>query len=111
MIYDRSAAIDKLIGFMDGTAMGISRPKFNLLQRVDYNGHKQKTYLKFQAVTSPEGMILNVSGPIEGRRNDQTLYLRSGLEGELPEISEKDGKRYCISVSYTHLTLPTILLV
>lgn len=54
-----------VIGFIDGTVRGICRPiKY---QRSCYNGHKRKHALKFQSVTLPNGLILQMFGPMEGK--------------------------------------------
>lgn len=95
-IFEKSAGLTRMVGFIDGTVLGIARPKGNLSLRVVYNGHKRKHALKFQAVNSPDGLIQHVAGPIEGRRHDWTLYIRSGLEENLPEVLEIDGVRYRI---------------
>ena len=75
-----SNTLPNCVGFIDGTVIGIARPKGNLAQWVVYNGHKRKHALKYQAVNTPDGMIVHLHGPIEGRRHDWTLYIRSGLD-------------------------------
>ncbi|CDF38936.1 unnamed protein product [Chondrus crispus] len=88
-------ALQNCIGIIDGTVIGIARPKGHKRQRVVYNGHKRKHALKYQAVTTPDGLILHAAGPIEGRRHDWTLYVRSGLDEVLPGLLDFDGLRYC----------------
>ena len=61
-VYDKSAALDNCIGFIDGTVRPICRP--GELQRVVYNGHKRVHALKFQSFTLPNGMIANMYGPL-----------------------------------------------
>lgn len=95
-IHAKSKTLDTCIGFIDGTVLGIARPKGNLAQRVVYNGHKRKHALKYQAVNTPDGLIQHVYGPLEGRRHDWTLYIRSELDEVLPMVLEVDGVRYCI---------------
>ena len=85
-IRDKSEGLDNCIGFTDGTVIGIGRPSGLDSQLVAYNGHKTKHALKFQAVNSPDGMILHAYGPIEGRRHDWTLYVISGLDEQLPAL-------------------------
>ena len=55
-------------GFVDGTVWPISRRDKN--QCIVYNGHKRVHALKFQSVTVPNGLIANLSGPVEGLRHD-----------------------------------------
>ena len=66
-------------------------------QRTAYNGHKRKNALKFQSLTTPDGLILDAFGPLEGRRHDWTLYIRSDAEDLLHIVLEvSDGMKYCI---------------
>jgi len=95
-IHDRSQALSNCIGFIDGTVIAVSRPSDHEAQNVAYNGHKRKHALKYQAVTTPDGLILHVYGPLEGRRHDWTLYMRSGLDESLGDLLLVDGKQYVI---------------
>lgn len=95
-VYDKSGCLENCIGFIDGTVLGIARPSGNMLQLSAYNGHKRKHSLKYQVVNTPDGMIMHVYGPVEGRRHDWTLYVRSELESILPAALDFEGKRYCI---------------
>ena len=95
-IRDKSEGLENCIGFIDGTVIGIARPSGFDSQLVAYNGHKRKHALKFQAVNSPDGMIPHTYGPMEGRRHDWTLYVRSGLDEQLPVLLNVEGKRYCL---------------
>ena len=93
-IHNKGIALPNCIGFIDGTFIGIARPKGHKRQRVVYNGHKCKHALKYQAVNTPDGLILHAAGPIEGRRHDWTLYVRSSLDEVLPGVLNFDGLRY-----------------
>jgi hypothetical protein len=62
---------------MDGTLEEISRPIQN--QRLVYNGWKRMHCLKYHVIITPDGMIIHVFGPIEGRRHDETCFKRSGV--------------------------------
>ena len=59
-----------------------------------YNGHKRSHALKFQTVTTPDGLFFH-AGPIEGRRHDWTLYIRSGVDDALPHVIEINSTLYC----------------
>ena len=96
VVYEKSHALDNCVGFLDGTVIGIARPKGYEMQRVAYKGHKRKHALKFQAFNSPDGLVLHVYSPIEGRRHDWTIYTRSGLNEHQPEIFNIYCERYCI---------------
>lgn len=95
-VYEKCQALTNCVGFIDGTVIGISRPKGNAMQKVAYNGHKRKHALKFQAVNTPDGLIMHVYGPIEGRRHDWTMYTRSGLDEHLPDLLGINGVQYCL---------------
>ena len=64
--------------------IGIAIPKGYTTQQITYNGHKRKHALKFQALKSPDGLIMHVHGPIEVRSHDRTMYTRSSLDMNLP---------------------------
>lgn len=95
-VYQKSGCLQNCVGFIDGTVLGIARPSANTLQIVAYNGHKRKHSLKYQALNTADGMIAHVYGPVEGRRHDWTLYVRSNLEDTLPVLLDVNDKRYCI---------------
>ena len=67
-----------------------------MLQRVAYNGHKRKHAMKCQGVTSPCGLDLHLSGPLEGRRHEWTMYVQSGLDETLEDTLFIDRVRYVI---------------
>ena len=67
---DKSEILENCVGFIDGTVIGIALPSGFDSQLFACNGHKRKHALKFQAVNSPDGMILHAYGPMEGRRHD-----------------------------------------
>ena len=54
------------MGFIDGTVRACSRPQIS--QRMLYNGHKRHHALKYHAVSTPNGLIANLFGPVEGKR-------------------------------------------
>jgi len=95
-VYGKMKALTNCIGFIDGTVIKIARPKGNRRQRVCYNGHERSHALKFQAVTTPDGLFVHSAGPIEGQRHDWTLYIRSGLDEILPSVLDLQETRYCI---------------
>ncbi|KAJ8017757.1 hypothetical protein HOLleu_44613 [Holothuria leucospilota] len=62
-----------------------------------YNGHKRIHALKFQSVTTPNGLIAHLYGPVEGRRHDAYILRESGLLEELEARSrDPEGKILCI---------------
>lgn len=95
-IYAKTNALDNCVGHIDGTVLGIARPNEQGLQEVVYNGHKRKHALKFQAITAPDGLFLHCYGPMEGRRHDWTLYVRSNMDAQLESAMYHDAREYCI---------------
>ncbi|RHY57059.1 hypothetical protein DYB30_004107 [Aphanomyces astaci] len=68
------------IAFIDGTKQFISRPtprptasEPENLQRVVYNGHPRRHCLNWQGVSVPDGIIVGMYGPVEGRHHDSTM--------------------------------------
>lgn len=87
-----------IIGFIDGTIRPLCRPiRF---QRVVFNGHKRCHSLKFQSVVSPDGMILNMFGPVEGRRHDSALLRLSSIQEQFEErrleLVGEDGLQFSL---------------
>lgn len=74
-------------GFVDGTKEYVSRPSarrnptspYENLQRSLYNGHPRRHCFNWQAVTAPDGIIVSIFGPVEGRRHDSTMLSMSGI--------------------------------
>jgi hypothetical protein len=64
------------------------------MQRATYSGRKRKPGLKWQVVTTPDGMLFHVFGPFERRRHDMHLYAESGLDDVLAERLLIVGAQY-----------------
>ena len=70
--------------FIDGTVMmPICRTMPLKNQREVYNGHIRIHALKYQSIVLPKGLVDNLSGPMEGRRDDATLFVERLREREL----------------------------
>ena len=76
-VADKGAPLLNVWGFIDGTVRGICRPKS--YQQSVFNGHKRIHALKFQSIVAPNGVIVDLFGPIEGRRHDAALLNESNL--------------------------------
>lgn len=61
-VYNKGAALNNCVGFVDGTIRPICRPEKS--QRAVYNGHKRVHCIKFQSVVLPNGLIANLYGPV-----------------------------------------------
>ena len=85
-IKDNTDGLHRCVGFIDSTVIGIARPTGYKTQIVAYDGHKRKHSLKFQVLNSPDGPLVHSYVPKEGIRHDWTLYVRSSLDEQLPNI-------------------------
>jgi hypothetical protein len=73
----KGAPLDVVVALIDGTLQKNARPSNN--QRLIYNGWKCIHCLKYHALISPDGIVIHVYGPVDGRRHDETVYKESGL--------------------------------
>jgi nuclease HARBI1 len=81
----------RIWGFIDGTLLKICRPTWN--QKAAYSGHKRIHGLKFQNVTTPDGLIANLSGPIAGCRHDSHMLTASETVDKLRDaMPGTDGR-------------------
>ena len=74
-IYRKGAALDNCWGFIDGTVRPVARPGEH--QRVLFNGHRRVRAIK--SVVAPNGLIVNLFGPVEGRSHDSGMLAMSGM--------------------------------
>jgi hypothetical protein len=72
-------------GFIDGTMRAINRPLEN--QNLYYSGYKKCHAVKYQAVTTPDGLMSHLAGPWEGKHSDYRMYIESHLRGKLKAIN------------------------
>ena len=81
----KGAPLRNCFGFVDGTVRPICRPGEH--QRIVYNGHKRVHALKYQAIATPNGLIANLYGPIEGCRHDAGMLRESNLLNDLERVA------------------------
>ena len=62
---------------MDGTVTQICRP--GKMQRTVYNGHERVHAIKFQGIATPNGLVANLYGPVEGKRRDSGMLADSAI--------------------------------
>ena len=80
---------------MDGTVRPICRK--NQDKRTVYNGHKKVHGIKFQSVVTPNGLIANLFGQVEGSKHDSGILAMSGLLNLLEQHSfTPDDQPLCI---------------
>ena len=73
----KGAPLNVVVALIDGTLQKNARPSNN--QRLVYNGWKRIHCLKYHALISPDGIVIHIYGPVDGRRHDETVYKESGL--------------------------------
>lgn len=95
-INQKCAALENCIGFIDGTVLGIARPGDHAEQHAAYNGHKRKHALKFQTITTPDGLIIHAHGPMAGSRHDWALYVDANTDEQLQNVCRVGEVQYYI---------------
>lgn len=106
-LVDAGCPLDRCFGFIDGTLVPTCRPGDN--QEVAYNGHKRVHGLKFQSVTTPDGLLRDFHGPYEGQRHDAAILNESGLLDRLQAICDTHG-RYFIYGDPAYPVTPLIMV-
>ena len=95
VIHDKGTPLQNCFGFIDGTVRRLCRPGRN--ERVLYNGHKKVHAIKFQSVATPNGLVANLFGSVEGKRHNSTMLVRSGLLPLLTQHAvDRNGNPLCI---------------
>ena len=93
-IHEKGAPLQNCWAFIDGTVRPMCRPMLN--QKVVYNGHKRVHALKFQGLTTPNGLIANLAGPYEGKKHDASLLAESEILEDLSNLRGTRGEEVCI---------------
>ncbi|KAE8888936.1 hypothetical protein PF003_g26854 [Phytophthora fragariae] len=96
----KGAPLNCCWAFIDGTKQYVCRPSardnpasaYENLQRALYNGHPRRHCFNWQGVTTPDGIIVSMYGPVEGRRHDSTMLNMSCLLDELASDEVFQGK-------------------
>ena len=94
-VHEKRAPLQNCFAFIDGTVRPLCKP--GQYQRVLFNGHKRVHAIKFQSVVTPNGLISNLHGPVEGKRHDSGMLAQSGLLPQLQQFAHKpNGEPVCI---------------
>ena len=94
-IHAKGAPLDVCWGFIDGTLRQVARPGED--QQPMYSGHKRHHGFKMQSISAPNGLIVNLYGPIAGSRHDSYLLSQSGLLNLLERYSyAPNGQPLCV---------------
>ena len=77
-------------GFLDGCKWPISRPGGNInLQRPFYSGYICGHCFSYHVISTPDGMIVHMHGPLAGRANDLITLANSKI---LTRMAAAPGK-------------------
>ena len=101
-IHDRGAPLDNCFGFIDGSVRPVCRAEG---QTAVYCGERVDA-LKFQSVVTPNGLIVNLYGPMPGGKHDTALLQDSCVLNYMattPDFTRDDGTPL---VLYGDLALP-----
>ena len=83
-IYEKCGLVETVWGFIDGTLRKTCRPTY--FQRNAYSGHKRCHGLKFLSITTPDGLIAMLHGPINGNRHDSHMLRESCIINKLRDM-------------------------
>ena len=107
VIHEAGAPLTRCVCFIDCTKIRMCRPSGdNAYQRAVYSGHKRIHCLIYQTVTTPDGLMFGMYGPVEGRRHDLTLLRESGWNNVWSECLYIDGEWYYIYGDSAYLLRP-----
>jgi len=104
-VLEKGGPLDNCVGFIDGTGVFVARPG-GALHRSVYSGHERNHMLKFQTVTTPDGLSFHLYGPVEGRRHVITMYREAGMDDMLQAGLHIGGIQYCIYGDKAYLIRP-----
>jgi hypothetical protein len=81
----------KIVMFIDGTCVMISRPSggtnaFYDLQRLFWSGYKKYHNINFFVIVAPNGLVIDVCGPVPGRHSDKWVQSWSSTERRLRRL-------------------------
>ena len=80
--------------FIDCTVRGCARPLYG--QEAIYGGHKKKHGLKYQALATPDGLIVCLFGPDVCRHHDLRLLADSALLERIEALQQATGREWLI---------------
>lgn len=81
--------------FIDEAVIDTARPSGqDMQQRVTHHGDKYKNALKFQSVTTPDGLCIHLHGIGVGHCHDMFLYASSDVDEQLRHCLVVNGKQF-----------------
>lgn len=85
-----------IVMFIDGTCRRISRPTsgrsaFYDLQRLFWSGYKKYHNINFSVIVAPNGLVIDICGPVPGRHSDKWVQSWSNTETRLRQLLGRTG--------------------
>lgn len=97
-VKEAGAPLNRCVGFIDCTKIRMCRPGgTNVNQRSCYSGHKRVHCLSYQTLTTPDGLIFALHGPIVGHWHDLTLLRDSNWNLILDNCLFTSNQQYYIN--------------
>jgi nuclease HARBI1 len=78
-IRERESSFHQVVGFLDGTRQPVASSTDPTMQRASYN-KKYGPNMAWQYATGPDGLCIDMFGPVNGSRHDSAVFSRSQLE-------------------------------
>jgi hypothetical protein len=110
----KKSGLDIVFGFLDGTVRPVCKP--GDAQNELYNGKDCVHALKYQIVSTPDGIIRHLDGPWPGRRHDQHMVTSAPCTTGLPALHDwllahsrtPYGSQYVVYADAGYATAPGI---
>lgn len=109
-IRSAGAPLHDCVGFIDCTKIRMQRPGgTGANQRACYSGHKRVHCLIYQTLSTPDGLVFALHGPVEGRRHDLTLFRSSGWNTVLEESLSTPTRQFYIYGDQAYILRPWVM--
>lgn len=109
-IHSEGAHLDSCVAFIDCTKIKMQRPSGSRrYQQSCYSGHKRFHCLTYQTLTTPDGLIFGLYGPIVGRRHDLTVLRNSGWEPILENSLYINERQFYIFGDQAYILRPWMI--
>jgi hypothetical protein len=75
----------RVLGFVDGTFRPFCKPTRD--EHLNYSGHKQRHGFKYQAIATPNDLVLSLFGPYRATENDWSMLGQLGVQDRFCQVS------------------------
>ena len=100
-----------VFGFIDGTARRTNRPwGMSIFQQALYDGHHCYHGFDYEGVTSPDGLIIRLFGPVSARHNDMGMVGIGKIQQVVSEeFREETGAPFFLYGDQGYMISPFLL--